>query len=106
MGVIEPDDRAGIIRSWTGAFWDFPYVSMSLARRHGVVFLLSSGCSVVVGRAFGVFVIEHSVGMHAVGSLGVVLENDLDRVANFGAENWTKNSCALPFGRPWSQLGE
>src|SRR6185437_9365405 len=60
--------------------------------RYSVVLLVGPGCSVVVWRAFRVFVIKHTVGMHAVGARGIVLEDYLDRVADFRAENRPQNA--------------
>ena len=38
--VVEPDDRTGIVRSGTCAFWNLPYIGMSFAGRHGIVFFV------------------------------------------------------------------
>src|SRR5579864_3796567 len=79
---------------------------MSLPWRHGIVLFVGSRCSVVVRGAFGVFVIEDSVRMHAVGTCGVVLENDLDCVADFGAKDWSKDAGVLPLRRANFEMSE
>src|SRR6185312_16984034 len=77
---------------------------MCLAGRYSVVLLVGPGCSVVVWRAFRVFVIKHTVGMHAVGARGIVLEDYLDRVADFRAENRSQNAGSGPLGGARLQL--
>ena len=51
--------------------------------RHRIVFLVFARRAIVVRGAFQAFVVEHTVRVHTVGTCGVVLENNLDPVANF-----------------------
>src|ERR1700690_436271 len=46
------------------------------------------------------------MGMHAVGMRRVVLEDDTDRVAAFGAQNGTENASVFPLGSARLELGE
>ena len=44
--------------------------------------------------------------MHAVGMRGVVLEDDLDGVADFGAQDGTEDAGGLPLCRPGLKVGK
>src|ERR1700693_26059 len=105
VGVVEPHNRAAIARSGTGSVPPFSCIDMGLAWRDGVVFLVCPGSTVVIKRAFGIFVIEHAVGMHAVGTAGVVFEDYANRVANFGAQDRAEQSVMLPLSRAMLEHG-
>jgi hypothetical protein len=54
------------------------------------------GRAVFIQSALGALVIEDSMGVHAVGMRGVVLEDDTDRVADFGVAKWDRECRRVP----------
>src|ERR1035438_184642 len=54
------------------------------------------GRAVFIQSALGTLVIEDSMGVHAVGMRGVVLEDDTDRVADFGVAKWDRECRRVP----------
>ena len=54
------------------------------------------GRAVFIQSALGALVIEDSMGVHAVGMRGVVLEDDTDRVADLGVAKWDRECRRVP----------
>lgn len=71
-------------------------IGVAALRWHGVVPLVLPRRAVVVGRAFGILVVPHPVGMEAEGELGVVPEGDLDRVPDLGVDGRSEQAEVLP----------
>src|SRR5215469_14426879 len=60
----------------------------------------------MVGRAFGVLLVEHAVRMHAYGEGQIVLEDNVDRVSHLGPEQRAQIAEMLPFFRARFELSE
>ena len=68
-------------------------------------FVCAAGAVVVV-RALGVFFVEDAMRMHAVGVGSVVLEEDLDGVADLCAQNRSHQAEVLLLRRARLEMGE
>ena len=99
MGVIHPQHGIDVAGGGASALRNLPRVFVGATGRDAVVGFVGAGGSVFVGRAFGVFVVEDAVWMHGVGALGVVVEDDLNGVADFRADERAEESEMFPFGR-------
>src|ERR1019366_1294528 len=106
MRVVEPYDRARIIRPRTGSFRNLPGVGVSAPGRNCVVSFVRARCSILVQGTLGTLVVEHAVWMHAEGVRSVVLEDHPDGVTDFRSQNGTENAGVFPFGSARLELGE
>ncbi len=104
--VIHPERGAAFVRGRTGALGDFPRVGVRAAGRHRVVGLVGALGAVVVVGAFRILVVEDAVRVDRRRELRVVAEDDLDRVADLGADQRSEEAEVLPLGRPRLEGGE
>ncbi len=96
--MVKPDNRAGIVGSGAGAFRYLPDVSVGCTGGDQPVVSWVVGTVIVVGT-LGIFFVEDSVGMHAVALSPIVLEKDLDGVADLGMHRRAEQSKMLPLWR-------
>src|SRR5207344_3429648 len=93
--VVHPDDRAAFAVRGARALRYGPLVGARCARLDAELLARA----VVVLGALGVLRVEDAVRMQAVPMLAVVLEDDLDRVADFRAHERTHHPEMLPLAR-------
>src|SRR5262249_28592705 len=85
MGVVEPHHGAGIAGPGPGTLWDLPDISVGATRRHAV--LVGERSAVGVAGTFGLLFVKDAVRVHGKRMSGVVFEDDLNGVANLGAQH-------------------
>ena len=71
---------------------DRPGVHVTLPRIHVIVIFLSPGCIVFVPSTLSQFVVKHAMGVHGVGSTGIILEDNFDGVANLTSNDWPQKA--------------
>ncbi len=96
VGMVEPDHRARIAGPGARPFRHVPVVGVGLAGRDGVVGQIGSRGAVGVAGPLVRLGVEHPMGMQADRDQGVVLEGDLDAVADLGADHRARAARGAP----------
>src|SRR6185369_3099128 len=98
---IDPHGRTGIVLR-AGQSRDVPLVRERRAGRHRVFRSLVSNVAGRIGNISGATRVPEAedVGRpNAIAARGVVLENDLDRVADLGAQDWSEQTQIIVLWR-------
>src|SRR4051812_47429924 len=99
--VIEPERSAALAVVRPGPFRYRPGIGVSCTGGHCVIRLVAACGAVEIARSLRVFGIKDAMRMHTVGTCSVVIEDDLDRVADLSPNHGAKNTQVLPLLRPW-----
>src|SRR6266849_909880 len=94
--MVIPERCASLALSRSSRLRNWPDIGVCGTRCNRIVCLVFSAGIVLIGSAFGILAVEHTVWVNAVRARRIVLENNPDCVSNLGANERAQDAKMRP----------